>query len=47
MLHQAKLVELLLFEVHLLSSSMSSSKTNMRYSKKCATNKFVCFNEII
>ena len=31
--------ELLLFENYSLASSMLSSKTNMRYSKKCAKNK--------
>ena len=30
--------ELLLFENYSLSSSMLSSKTNLRYSKKCAKN---------
>ena len=39
--------ELALFENYSLSSSMLSSKTNMRYSKKFAKNKFVCFNKII
>ena len=39
--------ELLLFENYSLSSFMLSSKTNMRYSKKRAKNKCVCFNEII
>ena len=38
--------ELLLFENYSLSSSMLSSKTNMRYSKKRAKNKCVLFNEI-
>ena len=39
--------EILLFENYSLSSSMLSSKTNLRCSKKCAKNKCVCFNEII
>ena len=40
--------ELLLFENYLLSSSvlsMLSTKTIMRYSKKCAKSKSDCFNE--
>ena len=40
----------MLFENHLLSSSMLSSKNNRVYSKKCAKKQvclFVCFNEII
>ena len=36
--------ELLLFENYSLSSSMLSSKTNMRYSKKCTRNKCICFD---
>ena len=36
--------KLLLFEHYSLSSFMLSSKTNMRYSNKCAKNKCVCFN---
>ena len=40
--------EFLLFENYSsISSSMLSSKTNIRYSKKCSTNKSVCFNEIL
>ena len=39
--------ELLLFEIYTLSSFMLSSKTNMRYSKKCAKNKCFCFNDIM
>ena len=39
--------ELLIFENHTLSSFMLSFKTSMRYSKKFAKNKCVCFNEII
>ena len=39
--------ELLLFENYSLLSSMLSSKTNMRYSKRCAKNKCFCFNVII
>ena len=39
--------KLLLFENYLLSSSLPSSKTNIRYSKKCAENKFICFIQII
>ena len=38
--------EFLLFENHTLSSFMLS-KTNMRYSEKCAKNKLVCFNEVV
>ena len=37
-------VELLLFENYSLSSYILSSKTNLRYRKKCAKNKCVCFN---
>ena len=39
--------KLLLFEIYTLSSFMLSSKANMRYSKKCAKSKCVCFNEIV
>ena len=39
--------ELFLFENYTISSFMSSSKNNMRYFKKCAKNKSVCFNEIV
>ena len=39
--------ELLQFENYTLSSFILSSKTNMRYSKKCAENKCSCFNEIV
>ena len=39
--------ELLLLENYSLSSYMLSPKTNMRYSKKCAKNKCVGFNEIM
>ena len=39
--------KLLLFENNTLSSFMLSSKTNMSYSKKCAKNRCVCFNEIV
>ena len=38
--------ELLFFENYSLSSYMLPSKNNRRYSKKCAKNKCVCFNEI-
>ena len=37
--------ELLLFKNYSHSSSILSSKTDMRYSKKCAKNKCVCFYE--
>ena len=37
----------LLFENHLLFSSMLWSKSNLRYSQKCAKNKGVYFNKII
>ena len=37
----------LLFENHLLFSSILWSKSNLRYSQKCAKNKGVCFNKII
>ena len=40
-------IELFLFENYSLSSSISSSKNSKRYSKKCAKNKCVCFDEII
>ena len=36
--------ELLLVEKYSLSSSRLSSKANLRYSKKGAKNKCVCFN---
>ena len=39
--------ERLLFENYSLSSSMLSSKAYMRYSKKCAKNKYVSFKGII
>ena len=39
--------ELLLFENYTLSSFMLSFKTSMRYSKKCAKNRWNCFNEIV
>ena len=39
-------VDLLLFENYLLSSSTLLSKSNKKYSKKCATNKCVYFNEV-
>ena len=39
--------ELLLFENSSVSSFMLSSKINMRYSNKYATNKFDCFDEIM
>ena len=39
--------KLLRFENYSLSSSMLSCKTNLRFSKKCAKNKRICFNEII
>ena len=39
--------ELLLFENYTLSSYLLSSKTSMRYSKKCAKNSCDCFNEIV
>ena len=32
---------------HFINSCYLSSKTNMRYSKKCAKNNCVCFNEIM
>ena len=38
--------KLLLLENYSLSSSMLSFKNN-RSSKKCATNKYVCLNEVI
>ena len=38
--------ELLLFVNYLISSFMLPFKANMRYSKKCAKNKCVCFNQI-
>ena len=40
-------IELMLFENYPLSSSMLSSKTNFRYSKKCAKNKCISFNEVV
>ena len=50
--NQTKVMEhpeakLLLFENYSLSTSMLSSKTNMRYPKKCAKHKCACFNEIM
>ena len=39
--------KLLLFEIYPFSSSMLSSKTNLKYSKNVQKNKCVCFNEII
>ena len=33
--------------IYFISSSLLSSKTNMRYPKKCAKNICVCFNEIV
>ena len=38
---------LLPFKNYSLSLSILSSKNNRRYSKKCAENKCVCFNELI
>ena len=38
--------QLILFENYSISSSMLSSKTNIRYSKKRIKNKGACFNEI-
>ena len=35
----------LLFANFSLSSAMLSSKSNMRYSKKCAKNKCICFDK--
>ena len=37
----------LILENYPLSSSMLSSKTNLRYSKKCAKNKCISFNEVV
>ena len=39
--------ELMLIENYSNSSFMLSPKTNMRYSKKCAKSKCLCFNEIM
>ena len=40
-------VEFLSFENYSLSTSMFSSKTNLRYSKKCAKSKCISFNQAI
>ena len=47
MVKQHPEAELLLSENYSVSLFMLPSKTNTRYSKKFAKNKFACFNEII